>query len=57
MSIPPKPTSYVAAMKHFFGFREGQSLSQFSEEVKAAGDREFWINGLNANGYSIQHAA
>ena len=27
--------SFVAACKEFFGFKEGQTLSQFGEEIKA----------------------
>lgn len=49
------PSSFVSAMKHFFGFKEGQTLSQFSAELKELGpaDREYFIVGLRQNGYPI----
>ena len=50
---PKKPTSFMVAMKHFFGFKPGQKLGEFSDEVKQAGNREFLIEGLRQNGYEI----
>jgi hypothetical protein len=55
----PKPMSFVVAMRDFFGQHPGQTLTDFQKEVVqacgAATDprRQFWIDGLTANGYTI----
>lgn len=53
-----KPTSYIAAMKHFFGFKPEQTLMQFNDELKTLSpeDREFFKSGLRSNGYEIPAA-
>ena len=50
-----KSGSFVAAMKDFFGFKEGQTLTQFSAELKHLddNDREYFKKGLRENGYPI----
>lgn len=50
-----KRMSYVAAMKDFFGLQPGQTLTQFSAELKALSDadREYFKAGLAQNGYEI----
>lgn len=50
-----KPETFVAAMKHFFGVREGQTLSEFSAELKALSpeERNFFAEGLRTNGYPL----
>ena len=50
-----KPTSFIAAMKHFFGFKAGQTLIQFNDELKALtpADRAYFANGLRREGYEI----
>lgn len=55
-----KKMTFVNAMMDFFGKHPGQTATQFMLEIKtvagAANDprREFWIEGLTANGYDIQ---
>lgn len=50
-----KKTSFVMAMREFFGFKEGQTLSQFSEELKALTpeDRAFFARELKTVGYEV----
>ena len=52
------PTSYITAMKHFFGMKTGQTLTEFSVELKALSDdeREWFKQGLRENGYEIPAA-
>ena len=47
--------SYLAAMVQFFGLKPGQRPVDMGNEIKAAGDREFYIAGLIANGYTIKN--
>jgi len=51
----PKPTSFIAAMKHFFGFKPNQTLQEFSAEIKVLtpADKEYFAQGLRQNGYDI----
>lgn len=53
--LTAKPATFVAAMKHFFGLLEGQTLSSFATELKALSpaDRELFKQGLKDNGYPI----
>lgn len=50
-----KELSFVSAMKDFFGFLPGQTLTQFAAELKALspGDRAYFKAGLEQNGYKI----
>jgi hypothetical protein len=50
-----KPGTYVSAMKDFFGLKTGQTLTQFSAELKSLSPDEqaFFKQGLRANGYPI----
>ena len=50
-----KPMSLVVACKHFFGFKPGQTLKEFNDEVKTLSipDREYFRHGLVANGYPV----
>lgn len=54
-----KPATFTAAMKHFFGFKDGQTLTQFSAEVKqlSPDDRIYFANGLIADGYPLKLSA
>lgn len=49
------PISFIAAMRRFFGLREGQTLTEFSAELKALNDadRAYFRKGLEQNGYVI----
>lgn len=51
----PKPNTFMAAMKDFFGLRPGQTLMEFRDEIKelSADDRAYFATGLRANGYPI----
>lgn len=55
-----KKMQFTAAMKDFFGFKEGQGLKDFHAEIKALSDDEkqwFRVN-LEATGdYLIENAA
>lgn len=55
MNDDGKPTSFLASMKHFFGYKDGQTLSEFSAEMKALtpADRDYFTIGLRQNGYQI----
>lgn len=37
---PTAPMGFVSRCKVFFGFREGQNLSEFSKEVKELSDKD-----------------
>ncbi len=55
MSTPALPTTFVAAMKHFFGMLPTQTLATFGAEVKAlsAEDRAYFTKHLIGAGYPI----
>jgi len=46
--------TFIAAMKDFFGMKDGQTLTQFSAELKALDEKEkeFFKLGLQQNGYT-----
>jgi hypothetical protein len=50
-----KPVSFMVAMKTFFGFADGQTLTQFSTAVKSLsdGDKEYFRNHLTQVGFNI----
>ena len=50
-----KSNSFVGACKDFFGFRPGEGLKAFGDELKALSehDRNEIRDGLIANGYNI----
>lgn len=52
-----KPGTFVGAMKDFFGLKTGQTLTQFSAELKTLddADRNFFKQGLRDNGYPLPH--
>lgn len=52
------PVSFVGAMRDFFGFRPGEGVGQFSQELKALSDddRAYFTKGLQQNGYIIEGA-
>lgn len=47
--------TFIAACKTFFGFKEGQSLTDFGKEIRdlTPADREEIANALRARGYEI----
>jgi hypothetical protein len=51
------PISFTSAMRDFFGFRPGDGVGQFAQELKALGDedRSYFVKGLEANGYVIEN--
>lgn len=51
--IKANVTSFVGAMKDFFGFKEGQTLTAFSAELKTLSEEErnFFREGLRESGY------
>lgn len=53
--IPAHPVGLLAALRHFFGLKTGQSLQDFAGEVKALddSDRAYFKRHLEAAGYSI----
>jgi uncharacterized protein YaiI (UPF0178 family) len=48
-----KRIGYMTAMRDFFGQHPGQSLAQFTAEVREAGDREFFSKELERVGYEL----
>ena len=40
MEKPDKPMSLVVACKHFFGFKHGQTMSEFMNEIRELNDAE-----------------
>lgn len=50
-----KTMTFVAACKDFFGFKPGQNLTGFMEEVKAldTGEREYFKREFLKVGYQI----
>jgi len=54
-----KTLAFMAAMKDFFGFNNGQTLSQFAAECKALSeeDKAYFKAGLEQNGYIIKDAS
>jgi hypothetical protein len=50
-----KEKSFVAAMMDFFGRKPGQTMGDFSAELRALTpqDREYFTAGLEQNGYKI----
>ncbi len=61
MSDTAKPTSFMAAMKDFFGYRPNPetgklgTLTEFNAEIKALdiAERVFFTKGLRDNGYNV----
>lgn len=55
MNTDKQYSSFTAAMADYFGKLEGQSLGDFSKELKALSpkDRQFFFDGLKANGYKF----
>lgn len=55
-----KKMTLMVALRDFFGYQPGQKLSEFTVEMKAAiekpADRQFYVDGLQANGYEIVQA-
>ena len=50
--------SLVGCFLHYFGKKEGQTMSDFSAEVRAAvdADRQFWLREFSAAGYKVLDA-
>lgn len=50
-----KPIAFLAAMKEFFGYKPGQTLSGFKAELEALtdADREYFYAGLTADGFYL----
>lgn len=44
--------SFTIAMKEFFGYRQGEGLTHFQQELKALSneDRQYFYDGLKAQG-------
>lgn len=56
-SIPKnKPMGLFTAIRHFFGHKPGQTLTQFRDEITALSeeDREYFRKHLIADGYDIK---
>lgn len=52
-----EPMGYIAAMRQFFGLN-GKTLPEFAAELRATkDDRDFFIAGLEQNGYVIKREA
>jgi hypothetical protein len=51
-------TSFMAACKDFFGFKPGQTLTEFRDEIKelTPADRQAIQIGLIQNGYKFETA-
>lgn len=49
--------TFIAACKQFFGFKPGQTLSEFGKEIRdlTAKDREEIAEGLRAAGLDVDH--
>lgn len=55
MDKPDKPMSLVVACKHYFGFKPGQSMSEFMQEVRdlTDADKAEFKRLLTGVGYTI----
>ena len=51
--------TFAAAMKHFFGLKEGQTVGGFAQEIKALDldDRAYFTKLLEGKGYAIVQTA
>ena len=50
-----KEMSFLAAMRDYFGFREGEGLAQFNQEIKALSleERAWFRENLWKVGYKV----
>lgn len=59
MDTPKQEMSFAAAMKSFFGLKDGQTVGGFAQEIKALtiDDRAYFTKLLEGAGYTIVQVA
>ena len=57
MNDTKKPGTFMAAMRHFFGFLPGQTLTEFGLEIKNLSDtdKKYFADHLRAAGYPLPY--